>query len=172
MNKHNFVTSINRKLIEVYFLINFFVASINRTLIGFFFKSVLCCINKSNIDWGCFFFWIKFSITTINKTLFMFFYLINFFFATINKTLTNILNMEGFNPTMATNLQGMILSFKKCGQNNDFSYVAHLLDKFWAMIVFKLLINLWKFQKVYTKWLGTMLNVVNLDWMYKLFGSY
>jgi hypothetical protein len=71
---------------------------------------------------GVVFFLIKFSITTINKALFMFFYLINFFFATINKTLTNTLNMEGFNPVMATNLQGMILSFKKCGQNDDFSY--------------------------------------------------
>lgn len=54
----------------------------------------------------------------------MFFDLINLFFATINKTLINTLNMEGFNPMMAINLQEMILSFKKCGQNNDFNYVA------------------------------------------------
>jgi hypothetical protein len=54
----------------------------------------------------------------------MFFYLINFFFATINKTLTNTLNMEGFNPMIITNLQGMILSFKKCAQNNDFNHMA------------------------------------------------
>jgi hypothetical protein len=32
--------------------------------------------------------------------------------------------MEGFNPMMVTNLEGMILNFKKCRQNNDFSYVA------------------------------------------------
>jgi hypothetical protein len=54
----------------------------------------------------------------------MFFDLINFFFATINKTLTNTLNMQGFNPMMATNLQGMILRFEKCHHKNDFSYVA------------------------------------------------
>lgn len=80
-------------------------------------------LNKSNIDWGCFFF-IKFSCTKITKTFIMFFYLSNFFFATINKTLTNTINMEGFNLMMAKILQGMILCFKKCGHNNDFSYVA------------------------------------------------
>jgi hypothetical protein len=54
----------------------------------------------------------------------MFFDLINFFFVTMNQTLINTLNMEGFNPMMATNLQGMIFCFKKCRQNNDFSYEA------------------------------------------------
>jgi len=64
------------------------------------------------------------SCTTISKTFIMFFYLNNFFFATINKTLTNTINMEGFNLMMTIILQEVILCFKKCGHNNDFSYVA------------------------------------------------
>jgi hypothetical protein len=38
--------------------------------------------------------------------------------------------MEGFNSMMATNMQGMILSFKKYRKNNDFSYAAIYEIKF------------------------------------------